>query len=55
MNTRKTQPYRKGHAARHPGHALSAMLAGQPFHMRNPQDLKRAQQRMLSMLLKRRG
>jgi hypothetical protein len=40
VNGRRTQPYRKG-VNRPKGRALSAMLAGAPKGMPNPQDRKR--------------
>jgi hypothetical protein len=43
--SRRFQPHRKGSAARQPGSALSAMLAGRTAQGVNPQDAKRAGQK----------
>lgn len=56
MATRRTQPYRKGAAARGPGAALSAMLRGATAAGANPANQKRQLQRRgakLSAALKR--
>jgi hypothetical protein len=49
--TRRTQPYRKG--AREQTSALSAMLAGRPMYLPNPQDVQRKRLKQLSLLLKK--
>lgn len=49
--TRATQPYRKG--AREQSSALSAMLAGRPTYLPNPQDIQRKRLKQLSQLLKK--
>lgn len=48
MNTRRTQPYRKG-PDRHPSEVLDAMLKGRG-PMPNPMDLQRRQARLNKIL-----
>lgn len=40
-STRRSQPYRKGHALRRHGRALSAMTRGRTLYGKNPQDARR--------------
>lgn len=43
--TRRTQPYRRRRKNRPQGQTLTAMLAGRPVFLPNPQDAKRAFQK----------